>query len=714
MSLVEASRELLQRIRKTPVAELSPEEARAEVERLRRLIRFHAHRYYVLDDPVLPDAEYDALYQRLLVIEEAHPALAMPASPTQRVGAEPLSAFEKARHPQRLLSLANAFDPGDVRDWYDRCRRGLDLPEDAPPPPLTAELKIDGVAVALTYDAGRLAVAATRGNGRVGENITQNARTIRDIPLHIPVRAGGVRGEAPARVEVRGEIFMPKSGFEALNERLAEGGERLFANPRNAAAGSLRQLDARVTAERPLRFFAYGTGPVTGAAPRTQHGLLDWIEDLGFPTDPHRARFADVGAAIDFCATWAERRDALDYEIDGVVLKIDGFDEQEALGAIAISPRWAVAYKFPAREATTRLEAIAVNVGRTGVIKPEAVLEAVGIGGVTVRQATLHNEDYIRERDIRVGDTVVVKRAGDVIPQVIRPVVEARTGKEEAWQMPTCCPACGTELVRLEDEADWYCVASDCPAQFTRLVEHFVSRSAMDIEGIGEKLAVVLVREGLVRELSDLYRLRKEDLLGLERFAEKRAENLVRAVEASKQRPLGRLVHALGIRHVGLTTAELLAGRYASLEALAAATCETLEQIDGVGPVIAKNIEEWVEVEDNQRLMRDLRALGVNTERLPPEAPPGARGAGARAAGDDEQEALPAGKTFVLTGRLPTLTRREAKERIAAGGGAVMGSVSGNTDYLVVGEDAGAKLDEAEQRGIPTLSEADLLEMLRQ
>ena len=715
MSLVEQSLEMKEAAEEAPPESLSEAEAERLVEQLRRIVAAHARRYHVHDDPVIPDAEYDALYRRLEQLEEAFPQFAHPTSPTQRVGGAPLDAFEKVRHPKRLLSLSNAFDAGEVRDWYDRCRRGL--PDEAPPPALAAELKLDGLAVALTYEEGRFVRAATRGNGRVGEDITAGARTIRSIPLRLPA-PGASRGNGsapptvPERMEVRGEVFMRKSRFQELNARLTEAGEPLFANPRNAAAGSLRQLDPKVTARRPLSFFAYGTGPIGGGSlndslPDAQHALMQWLGRLGLPLEEHTTRFEDLSDAIAFCERWAERRDALDYETDGVVLKVDAFPQQEALGFISTAPRWAVAYKFPAREATTRLTGIEVNVGRTGAIKPEAVLEPVGIGGVTVSQATLHNEDYIDERDIRVGDLVVVKRAGDVIPQVVQPIEEERTGEEAPWQMPRQCPECGSDLKRLDDEADWYCFNTDCPAQFIRLVEHFVSRGGMDIEGLGEKLAVVLVEEGLVEHLSDLYRLTEADLLPLERFAEKRAANLIAAIEASKERPMSRLVFALGIRHVGRTVAETLVANFQSLNDLAQASKEELEAIDGIGPVIAESVADWFEVDKNVRLAEDLRRLGVRTERLPREAPAGEQPGGG---------ALPlSGQTFVLTGSLPSgHTRREATEAIEAAGGNVTSSVSGNTDYLVAGEGAGSKLDDAEERGVPVLSEEELQAMLEE
>ncbi len=702
MNLVDTSTKLLDVLDERDPESMEQEEARRLVERLRDVIRHHDHRYYVLDAPVITDAEYDALYAQLERLEAAFPDLVTSDSPTQRVGGEPIDEFEKVKHPEQLLSLGNAFDAEELREWYARCQRGLAAAfGDDITPALTAELKIDGLAVALTYEHGRLVRGATRGNGRVGEDITHNIRTIHRIPLQIPVGTENGR-TPPERIEVRGEVFMRKSEFEALNDGLIAHGETPFANPRNAAAGSLRQLDPSITAQRPLSFFAYGTGPVTnGDLPAYQHDVLGWLKQFGLPVNPHAERFDDIERVVAFCEDWAERRDALDYEIDGVVVKIDRFDQQDELGVTAKEPRWAIAYKFPAREATTTLNDIIVNVGRTGVIKPEAVLEPVHIGGVTVSQATLHNEDYIQERDIRVGDRVVVKRAGDVIPQVVRPVTEARTGDEEPWTFPDTCPACGSEIVRLEGEADYYCLNTDCPAQFIRLVEHFVSRDAMDIEGLGEKVAVQLVDEDLVETLADLYRIDVDDLIDLERFAEKSARNLVEAIEASKQRPLSRVLYALGIRHVGQTVAELIVQHFASLDDIAEATVGELEAIDGIGAVIAESVVDWFQLDHNRELIQNLKSEGVNTERLPEEAPP-----------VDKADAPVAGKTFVLTGSLPTLTRSEATSLIKQAGGRVTGSVSGNTDYLVVGDNPGSKYDEASERGVPMLDEEKLRALL--
>ncbi len=704
------SKALLQELDGLDVETLRVDAAQVLAGRLRTVLRAHSYRYYVLDDPLVADPEYDVLFRGLQAVEQQFPSLATPDSPTQRVGGAPLDRFVKVRHPEPLLSLGNAFDEAELRAWFERCCKGLGQEKgEATPPALTVELKIDGLAVALTYQEGGLEVAATRGNGLVGEDITRNVKTIYAVPLKIPVGPEAGSLEAPKKMEVRGEIFMRRSRFAALNDRLAEAEEKTFANPRNAAAGSLRQLDPAITAQRPLTFFAYSLGPVTGEAPGSQFETLAWLRRLGFPVNEHTRRFESLDEVVAFCCQWTEARDTLDYEIDGVVVKVDDFAAQEKLGFVSNAPRWAVAFKFPAREATTRLEDIIVNVGRTGAIKPEAVLEPVEIGGVTVSQATLHNEDYITSRDIRIGDTVVVKRAGDVIPAVVKPLKEARVGDEKPWSMPTHCPSCGSELIRLPEEAEWYCLSSDCPAQFIRLIEHYASRNAMDIEGLGSKMAVVLVQEGLAAHLADLYRLDKEKLLALEGFADKRAENLLEGIEASKHRPLSRLLFALGIRHVGRTTAELIVPYYASLEALESATVEDLEAIDGIGHVIAESIVDWFRATDdhgqriNQRLVEDLRALGVNTERLPEEAPP-----------ETGEESPVAGRTFVLTGTLPTLSRSEAQARIKQAGGKVTGSVSRNTDYVVAGESPGSKLDRARELEVKILDEAGLLKLLSQ
>lgn len=700
-TLLDATRALQEIV--PQLASLPDDEAREVIPRLRSVLREHNHRYYAKDNPVISDAEYDVLYHALETLEARFPESITPDSPTQRVGAAPLDFFEKVEHPQPLLSLSNAFGADDVRAWYDRCIRGLQAhlgKEEAIQPTLSAELKIDGLAVALTYARGRLERAATRGNGQVGENITQQVRTIRAIPLRIPAPRGSTV-EPPERLEVRGEIYMRKSEFDALNERLAASEEKLYANPRNAAAGSLRQLDPSITATRPLRFYAYGIGPVDGQPPDAQCKLLEWLHGFGLPTNEHAARLETLEDVIAFYDHWTQHREDLDYEIDGVVVKIDDFGYQEILGQIAKAPRWAIALKFPAREATTTLHNIIINVGRTGAIKPEAVLEPVEIGGVTVSQATLHNEDYIVSRDIRIGDTVVVKRAGDVIPQVVKAIPEARTGSETPWQMPAHCPACQSELVRLPGEADYFCMDAECPAQFIRLVEHYAGRRAMDIEGLGSKLAVVLAEAGVVTTLADLYRLTLEDLLTLEGFAEKKAQNLLDGIEASKSNPPERLLFGLGIRHVGEDAAERIMEAFATFAELGKATQEDLEAIDGIGPITAESVVDWFAIPDNQHLVEELRGLGVNTRRLE----------GERDTTSQIVDAV-AGKTFVLTGTLPSMGRTEAKALIKNAGGNVSGSVSSKTDYVVAGEAAGSKLDKAQDLGIPVLDEAGLLALL--
>ncbi len=682
------SRDTLEKTRRLLKSSLPEDlgEAAPAAAELREVLNAHAHRYYALDDPLITDGEYDQLIRRLRNIEARFPGLITADSPTHRVGGAALTSFEKVRHPEALLSLGNAFDADDLRAWHVRCRKGLGL-SDEDPLAMTCELKIDGLAVALTYRNGLLQQAATRGDGEVGENITSNVRTIGAVPLRV------AEGRTPEYMEVRGEVYFPLAGFAQLNEAQAAKGERAYANPRNAAAGSLRQLDPKITAARPLSFFCYGIGPSTGDVPDTQSETLAWLGSMGFPINPHATRFDDVEDVVRFCAHWSENRDNLGYEIDGVVVKVDAFDAQAALGAVAHAPRWAIAYKFPAREATTILRGIVVNVGRTGVIKPEAVLEPVGIGGVTVSQATLHNEEYILSRDIRIGDTVVVKRAGDVIPQVVAPVPAARSGTERIWSMPTRCPACDTPLERLEGEADYYCVASDCPAQFIRLVEHFVSRNAMDIEGFGTKLSIQLVEAGLVSTLDDIFRLDLPGLLSLEGFAEKKAVNLLAGIETARSRTLARLVFGLGIRHVGKTVAELLVTRFESIDALVKATGDELLAVDGVGDIIAQSVVDWFERDHNRELVADLEALGVNTRRLPGEAPP--------AVGDSPV----AGKTFVVTGTLPGLSRAEAQNRIKAAGGKVTGSVSSKTDYVLAGDGPGSKLQKAQALGITVLDQ---------
>ncbi len=702
MELVERTRSLLQTVQKGAGRDArSREDAAEQANAISEVLRAHSRLYYVQDAPVITDADYDALMQALIRIEERFPELRRDDSPTQRVGGEALTRFEKVRHEAPMLSLSNAFSEGELTAWYERCRRALATDEDpSPSPAVTAELKIDGLAASLTYVDGVLAQAATRGDGQVGENVTRNVQTIRSIPLRLHPPDAGREG-IPERLEVRGEVFIARRDFEKLNDGLAAAGERLFANPRNAAAGSLRQLDSRVTAQRPLRFLSYAVGPTSGETPDAQWDLLLWLRRFGLPISDEAKRFASFDDALAFCTYWTEHRDEAEHEIDGIVLKIDRIADQDRLGNVSNAPRWAIAFKFPAREKTTVLKDIAVNVGRTGAIKPEAVLEPVEIGGVTVSQATLHNEDYIRSRDIRIGDVVVVKRAGDVIPAVIRSVPEARTGDLPVWTMPERCPACGSELVRLPDEADTYCLSADCPAQFIRLVEHFASRDAMDIEGLGSKVAVLLVESGLIRHLDDLYALTPERLSSLEGFGEKRAQNLLAGIDASRTRPPERLLFGLGIRHVGRTTAGLLIGAFASIRALGAATVEEISTVAGIGAVIAESVVDWYSVIDNKELLNELenRGLDLTVSNEP-------------AVEEGERSDILAGKIFVLTGTLPTLARRDAEALIKAAGGSTSGSVSKKTDFVVAGEAAGSKLEKATALGIPILDEEGLLRML--
>ncbi len=676
-----------------PPSGLESTSAQRRIAELRDKINYHAYRYHTLDDPIISDAEYDQLMRELRALEETHPELITPDSPTQRVGAPPLAQFEKVIHPVPMTSLGNAFDDGDMRAWLARI--GRLLPDDIAVTDLTfvVEPKFDGLAVALTYENGVLVRGATRGNGIEGENVTTNLRTVKNIPLRIPVSPDGP--PPPARIEVRGEVYMPIADFNELNRRQAERGERLYANPRNAAAGAVRQLDSRITAQRPLAFFAYAIGYVEGGEQvRSQWGALDYVRRLGFPVNPDIHRSRDFDEVLDFIHQWMEQRDRLSYEADGVVVKVDDFSTQELLGVVGNAPRWAIAYKFPAREATTQLLRIEVNVGRTGVLTPYAVLEPVNVGGVVVRQATLHNFEDLARKDIRAGDTVVIKRAGDVIPQVVKPILDLRPPDSQSYRLPECCPSCGEPVVKPEDEVAVYCVNAACPAQLVRRVEYFVSRGAMDIEGFGIKIAEQLIQEGLIRDVGDIYSLHefRQKLLALEGFAEKKVDNLLTAIEASKSRPLERVVTALGIQGVGGVVAKALVAAFPSMEALAGASVEQLESIEGIGPRIAHSVVDWFGRPRHQEVIEKLRRAGV---RMQAEA----------------VATLPqplAGLTFVITGSLPTMSRDEAQAFIEARGGKVTGSVSQKTDYLLLGENPGSKLAKAQSLGTKIIGEEEL------
>ena len=652
---------------------------------LRGAINRHNHRYFVLDQPEVSDGQYDELMRELRAIEDEHPELVTPDSPTQRVGEAPAAGFAEVQHSRPMLSLANAFDDDEFLAWHRRVADLLEREEFE----MVCELKYDGLAVALTYEDGIFVGGATRGNGLVGEDVTSNLRTIRSIPLR-------VLGEAPARFEVRGEVYFPKSEFRKFNEAREAQGLQTYANPRNTAAGSLRQLDPRSTAQRPLDVFVYSIGYSEGAAYDTQWDTLEALAGLGFRVNGNNRLAPSMQEVLDFYHEWLEKFEDLDYGCDGVVMKVNDLDYQRHLGDVGREPRWAIAYKFPATQVVTQLLDIRVNVGRTGSINPYAVLEPVVIGGATVKQATLHNEDYIGSKGLLIGDWVVVERAGEVIPQIVSVVTGRRTGDERPFEMPTTCPVCDRPIVRPEGEAMSYCTNSACPAQVTRLLEHFVSRGAMDIEGMGGKTGVALIEQGLVQDVADLYYLEKESLLKLERMAEKSASNLLAGVARSKSRPLSRVLVALGIGHVGSEVADLLARHLGTMEALMAATEEDLSAIPTVGPKIAASVVAYFRTEGNRKVIDKLRDAGVrlaDEERAEPS------------------EQVLAGLRFVVTGRLPGFSRSEIEGRIKDLGGSVGSSVSRNTSYLVAGEDAGSKLADAERLGVEVLDEETFLKL---
>ncbi len=668
------------------------DELSSRVQKLRSLLRRHSYLYHTLDRPEITDAEYDALMRELVSIEQRHPELIAPDSPTQRVGAEPLPEFSKVEHPYPVTTLADAFSAEEVRAWLERVLRLL--PDDARLE-FVVEPKIDGLAVALTYQDGLLVRGATRGNGIVGEDITANVRTVRNIPLRIPVAESR---QAPQMIEVRGEIYMPRDLFARLNEQRQARGERPFANPRNAAAGSMRQLDPRITATRPLRLFAYAVGYIWGERLETQWEALQYMEALGLPVNPDVRVFSNLGLVLDYCEEWMGKRDALNYEADGVVIKINDMATHQRLGIVGNAPRWAVAFKFPSREAITRLLEIGVNVGRTGVLTPFAVLEPVRLSGVTIRQASLHNFQDLARKDIRERDVVVVRRAGDVIPQVLGPVVALRDGTETHFPEPEVCPVCGEPVVSEEGEVAVYCVNAACPAQVVRRIEHWASRGAMDIEGFGGRLSEQLVRSSVIADVADLYSLRKEALTALEGFADKRAENLIAAIADSRDRPLWRVLVGLGIRGVGSKVAQTMAGHYRSLDALMSASVQELQEIEGIGPHIAEAIVDYLRRPGHRDLVKALRGRGVRLED--------------QAAAESRPVPL-AGKTFVITGTLRTMSREAATALILAHGGKVTGSVSGKTTYLLVGDKPGrSRSDKAQRLGVPSLDEAALRELI--
>jgi DNA ligase (NAD+) len=659
---------------------------------LRKELAEHNHRYYVLDEPTIGDDEYDALLDELRAIEADHPELRTPDSPTRRVGAPPLDRFEQVEHAEPMLSLGNARNEEELRAWETRIRNHLKrLDISASEFSYTTEPKIDGLAISLTYEDGLFIRGATRGDGRIGEDVTRNLRTIGAIPLRID--------EAPPLVEVRGEVYLPIADFKALNERRAEAGEPTFANPRNSAAGSIRQLDPALAAERPLSVWCYGIGAVSGLELATHSEEVEWLGKRGFKVNPDTEQHPGIDSVVGRCRWWEERRDELDYEIDGVVVKVDERALWRELGVVGREPRWAIAWKFPPSTATTVLRNVVWNVGRTGHLVPFAMLEPVHVSGVTVSTATLHNEEDLARKDVRVGDEVVVMRAGDVIPQVVAPLPQRRPKGTRRIKPPKTCPACGTPTVKPGDAVFTICPnRSGCPGQSFQHVKHFVSKGAMDIDGLGEKQAMRFLREGLIEDVADIYELREEQLVGLEGFGEISARNLLAAIDASRERPFKRVLYALGLPGVGYVTAEALADHFGSIDALHSADPERIEEVEGVGPIMAAQIAESLADERTWELVEKLRAKGLRLEQD---------------ASERRQEGGPLeGKTLVLTGTLPELTREEAAALIKGAGGKVVSSVSKKTDYLIAGTDAGSKLAKAEKLGTEILDEAGLRELL--
>jgi DNA ligase (NAD+) len=678
------------------------------IDELRRLIRYHEERYYILNQPEIADAEFDALMRELEQLEREHPDLVTPDSPTQRVSGRPAEGFPTVEHLEPMLSLDNAYSEAELRAFDERVRRGLG--RGSAPVDYVAELKIDGVSIALTYEEGVLVRGATRGDGVRGEDVTANVRTIRAIPLRLTGAPGG-------RLEVRGEVYLPRKAFEKINKEREETGEPLFANPRNAAAGTLRNLEPRLVARRGLSAFMYQlvVGGSEGSPLSTHAETLEALRRWGLPVEPNWRRLSGVEALVTFCREWEQKRRTLDFDTDGVVVKVDSLEERRRLGATSKFPRWAVAFKFPAEQKTTRLRKIEVNVGRTGAVTPFAVLEPVFIAGSTISMATLHNADDIARKDIREGDWVIVEKAGDVIPRVVGPVLSRRPPDAKPWSMPTTCPRCGSRLHRPEGEAVWRCENTSCPAKLQRGLEHFASRAAMNIEGLGESLIEQLIANGLVRDCADLYALTVPQIASLtsrsvrtdgreiaRRVGEKNAAKVIEQIDRSRSNELARLIYGLGIRHVGERGAQVLARAFGSIDAIAAASIEALQQTPEIGPVLAESIRSWFDEPRNRALIERLRAAGVRMEAAPAERA-GAAGSGPLA-----------GRTYVLTGTLASMTREEAVAAIERLGGRVASSVSRKTTAVIVGADAGGKADQARKLGIPTLDEAAFLELLRQ
>lgn len=669
---------------------MSVSDVKLQIKKLRDEISHHNYLYYVEDNPEIPDAEYDRLLRQLQQLESENPGLITPDSPTQRVGAEPIKSFGQVEHKIAMLSLDNAFSDDEVSDFDRRVRERLqqDTIE------YVAEPKLDGLAISIRYENGVLVQAATRGDGVTGEDVTHNIRTIKAIPLRL------VGDDYPVVLEVRGEVYMPKAGFDALNAKAREKGEKEFANPRNAAAGSLRQLDPRVTAERPLSMYCYGTGVVEGQAmPTTHSAVLQKLKQWGLRVSPEVCVVNGVGGVLCYYRELTEKRDSLPYEIDGVVYKVNDFDLRKIMGFVARAPRWAIAHKFPAQEEMTRLLDIEVQVGRTGAITPVARLEPVFVGGVTVSNATLHNEDEVRRKDVHIGDTVIVRRAGDVIPEVAAVVFSRRPKDAKPFVMPSQCPVCGSDVVRIEGEAIARCSGGlYCDAQRKEAIKHFASRKALDIDGLGDKLVELLSDQGMIHDVADLFSLTQAQVAGLERMGDKSAANLIAALEQSKQTTLAKFLYALGIREVGETTAQTLAKHFLTLEAVESADVETLQQANEIGPIVAAHIRAFFQQPHNLEVIEKLLQVGVNWPAM-------------HAIKHDE---LPlAGQTIVLTGTLSTMSRSDAKQRLQALGAKVAGSVSKKTSLVVAGAEAGSKLTKAKSLGVDVIDEAGFIEFLQ-
>ena len=666
---------------------MNEEHAKERILELRELLEKYNYEYHVLDKPSVPDAEYDQLMKELIELENNHPELRDEHSPTSRVGGAVLDFFEKVEHTVPMLSLGNAFNDQDLRDFDRRVRDGV-----GDNVSYVAELKIDGLAVSLLYEDGRFVRGATRGDGTIGEDITNNLKTIRSIPFKL---------KDDVMLEVRGEAYMPKKSFQKLNAHREEEGQELFANPRNAAAGSLRQLDPKIAASRNLDIFLYGVGKLEGHSVDSHDESLTYLSHLGFKTNPEWKKCNNIEEVIEYVNSWQEKRPDLPYEIDGIVIKVNSLYQQEELGFTAKNPRWAIAYKFPAEEVVTKLEGIELNVGRTGVVTPTALLQPVLVAGTTVKRASLHNEDLIREKDIKIGDYVVVKKAGDIIPEVVNVITERRTGDETDFNMPTECPECDSKLERLDGEVALRCLNPQCPAQIREGFIHFVSRNAMNIDGLGEKVVAQLFKEKLIENVADLFKLEREKLLELERMGEKSVDNLLSAIEKSKENSLERLLFGLGIRHVGAKAAKTIAQRFESMDGLMNASKEELLAVEEIGEKMADSIVLYFSKPEVKDLMEELKILGMNMEYKGPKL-----------VKVEDLDTPFAGKTVVLTGKLSILTRNEAKEKLERLGAKVTGSVSKNTDMLIAGEDAGSKLDKAKTFGIEIWDEQKLVDEL--